>query len=535
MNDEQENNEPTAFGGGWSRAEPPAPGDQKTQEEAATLSEPVTPVAPSSRLDPPRQDVKGDGAPSVGGSGWTWVASSPAPGVFASPPQGTPPPPPPGTPGGIPSAGGWSWVPAPPPPGAPGAVGGGAQWVYSPGPYWVAPAAVPAVSTQPTSKGPMWAIAIVVLVVLLAMAAGFGVGRIAWRSTSSGTSLPSTPSTTLPSSGSGSFPFGSGTGLPGSGSSASGGPADASAIASGVDPALVDVNTTLGYQSAEAAGTGIVLSSNGLVLTNNHVIDGATSISVTDVGNGRVYSATVVGYDRSSDVAVIQLHGASGLKVASIGNSSKVRVGEAIVGIGNAGGVGGTPDVAGGSVIALNRSITATEQDGGNPENLKSLIEVNANIQPGDSGGPLVDTAGKVVGMDTAASAGFSFQTTGTQGYAIPINSAIAIADKIVSGHASTTIHIGRTGFLGVGVYSTQNGSPGALVVRVESGTPAAGVGLVAGDVIKSFGGKAVSNPEALTTLIQQYHPGDSVGITWTDSSGARHRATLKLAVGPAA
>ena len=375
----------------------------------------------------------------------------------------------------------------------------------------------------------------VVLVVMLAMAAGFGIGRIAWRSSSASSLAPTSPSTTLPSSGSGGFPFGSGTGLPGSGSSASGGPADASAIASGVDPALVDVNTTLGYQSAEAAGTGIVLTSNGEVLTNNHVIDGATSISVTDVGNGRVYAATVVGYDRSSDIAVLRLKGASGLKVASIGNSSRVRVGQAVVGIGNAGGVGGTPEVAGGSVVALNRSITATEQDGGNPENLKGLIEVNAGIQPGDSGGPLVDTAGRVLGMDTAASAGFSFQTSGTQGYAIPINTAIAIADKIVSGRASSTIHLGRTGFLGVGVLATQGGSPGALVVRVEQGAPAASAGLVAGDVIRSLDGRAVATPQGLTTLIQQYHPGDRVQLTWTDSSGARHSATLRLAVGPAA
>ena len=121
--------------------------------------------------------------------------------------------------------------------------------------------------------------------------------------------------------------------------------------------------------------------------------------------------------------------------------------------------------------------------------------------------------------------------------YAQPLvaDTAIAIAHMIVAGHASNTIHIGRTGFLGVGVYSTQDGSSGALVARVESGTPAAGAGLVPGDVIKSLGGKAVSTPEALTTLLQQYHPGDSVKISWTDSSGAGHSATLKLAVGPAA
>jgi len=154
------------------------------------------------------------------------------------------------------------------------------------------------------------------------------------------------------------------------------------------------------------------------------------------------------------------------------------------VGIGNAGGAGGTPSVAGGSVTALHQSITATEQDGGNPENLKGLIEVNAGIQAGDSGGPLVDTGGKVVGMDSAASAGFSFQTTGTDGYAIPINSAVAIAKKIESGNASATVHVGTTAFLGVQVYSTQSGSSpsGAVIHVVVPGSPAASAGLAAGD-----------------------------------------------------
>lgn len=381
--------------------------------------------------------------------------------------------------------------------------------------------------------------------IVIAMAAGFGVGRIAWRSSSTST----TPSSSLPSgSGSspfgsgtfpsgGSFPFGSGSSGSGSGSSssssASGAPADASAIASGVDPALVDVNTTLGYEAEEAAGTGIVLTSNGEVLTNNHVIDGATSISVTDLGSGHVYTATVVGYDRSSDIAVIQLQGASGLRTASIGNSSKVRVGQAVVAIGNAGGAGGTPSVAGGSVTALNRAITATEEDGGNPENLKGLIEVNSGIEPGDSGGPLVDTQGKVLGMDTAASAGFSIQSSGTQGYAIPINTAIAIAKKVEQGHDSAAIHIGTTGFLGVKVES--EASSGAYIAAVEPSTPAASAGLTEGDTITTLNGIAVASPEALTTLLQRYHPGNSVRLGWTDSAGAKHSAALTLATGPAA
>ena len=211
-----------------------------------------------------------------------------------------------------------------------------------------------------------------------------------------------------------------------------------SSIASKVDPGLVDINTTLGYQQEEAAGTGIVLSSSGVILTNNHVIDGATTISVTDIGNGKTYSASVVGYSRTKDIAVLQLHGASGLQTATIGDSSKVSVGEGVVGIGNAGGTGGTPSAAGGTVTALNQSITASDDGDGSSEQLTGLIETNADIQAGDSGGSLVNTSGEVVGIDTAASAGFSFQSSGqssgNQGYAIPINEAITIAKQIELG-----------------------------------------------------------------------------------------------------
>ena len=268
------------------------------------------------------------------------------------------------------------------------------------------------------------------------------------------------------SSGSGSSGSGSsGSGSSGSGSSGSSGPSDVSSIADKVDPGLVDINTTLGYSQEQAAGTGIVLTSSGEILTNNHVIDGATTISVTDVGNGKTYSASVVGYNRTKDIAVLQLHSASGLQTASIGNSSNVSVGEDIVGIGNAGGTGGTPSAAGGTVTALNQSITASDEGDGSSEQLTGLIETNADIQPGDSGGALVDTSGQVLGVDTAASAGFSFQSSGqssgNQGYAIPINEATSIASEIEAGDTSSTVHIGATGFLGIEVdaSSAQSGS----------------------------------------------------------------------------
>ena len=182
-----------------------------------------------------------------------------------------------------------------------------------------------------------------------------------------------------------------------------------SQIASRVDPGLVDVKSTLGYQDATALGTGIVLTSSGEVLTNNHVINGATSVSVTDVGNGKTYNATVVGYDESGDVAVLQLSGASGLTTAALGNSSSVAVGNNVVALGNAGGVGGTPSVAAGTVTALNQSITASDESSGASEQLTGLIETNADIQAGDSGGSLVNSYGQVIGMDTAASTGFEF------------------------------------------------------------------------------------------------------------------------------
>src|SRR5580700_1659147 len=186
-----------------------------------------------------------------------------------------------------------------------------------------------------------------------------------------------------------------------------------SQIASRVDPGLVDVKATLGYQQATSLGTGIVLTSNGEILTNNHVINGATAVSVTDIGNGKTYKATVVGYDESHDIAVLQLSGASGLTTATTGDSNSVGVGNSVVALGNAGGTGGTPSVAAGSVTALNQSITASDASSGSSEQLTGLIETNANIQPGDSGGPLVNSHGQVIGIDTAASTNYSLGGNG--------------------------------------------------------------------------------------------------------------------------
>ena len=252
-----------------------------------------------------------------------------------------------------------------------------------------------------------------------------------------------------------------------------------SQITSKVSPGLVDVVSTLGDENGEAAGTGMVLTSTGEVLTNNHVIDGATSISVTDIGNGRTYKASVVGYDKTQDVAVLQLQDASGLTTVGLGNSATVSTGQSVVAIGNAEGKGGQPSVVTGSVTALNQSITASDEGSGSSEQLTGMIETNAPIEPGDSGGSLVNSAGQVVGMDTAASTSSETpsaqaanpgqqsqgqtgqsqsgqsQSSGTQAFSIPINEAVSIAAQIEGGNSSSTLHLGSTAFLGVEVSST--------------------------------------------------------------------------------
>jgi len=315
-----------------------------------------------------------------------------------------------------------------------------------------------------------------------------------------------------------------------------------SQIATQTDPGLVDIYTTLGYQQAQAAGTGMVLTSSGEVLTNNHVINGATSITARDIGNGRTYQAKVVGYDHSRDIAVLQLQGASGLQTVTLGNSTSASPGQKVVALGNALGKGGTPAVATGHIASLGASITASDEGAGTSEQLTGLIHHNAGIQPGDSGGPLVNTTGQIIGINTAASQGTQFKSQQTQAFAIPINQAKAIAGQIEAGTSSTTVHIGPTGLLGVQIMSADSAAAngiqagaGATVAGVVSGTPADGAGLTQGDVIVSVDGQSVSSPEQLQAALGQHHPGDSVTIGWQDQTGQTQSASVVLANGPAA
>ena len=357
------------------------------------------------------------------------------------------------------------------------------------------------------------------------------------------------------SGGAGSIFGGSGSGSGGSifggsngSSGATNGAGGATGVAAKVDPALVDINLVVDG-TEQAAATGIVLTSNGLVLTNNHVVDGATTIKATDIGNGQTYTATVLGYDKSKDVSLIQLQGASGLATATLGDSSQVAVGQTVTGIGNAGGVGGTPSVASGSVTALDQQITASDSGSGTSEQLSGLIQTNADIQPGDSGGPLVDSAGHVIGMDTAGGSSDSFTSSSTAGFAVPINDAMAVVKQIESGQSSETVHVGATAFMGVEIQSADSqgtsggfgfgsgdGSSvsGATLAGVVSGGPAEQAGLAAGDTIVSINGQTVDSPDTLASLIAAHKPGDRITVGWVDQSGNQQSNTVTLTSGPA-
>jgi len=353
------------------------------------------------------------------------------------------------------------------------------------------------------------------------------------------------------------------------------------AIVNKVAPGLVVINTTLQYNSESAAATGMVISPDGLVLTNNHVIEDSTSITAR-TANGHRYQAKVVGYDVTGDIALIQLQGASGLKTVPIGNSSSLKTGDSVVGMGNAEGQNAIVPVTG-QVTALNQTITAGDQGGSvTQETLHNMIQTNADIVSGDSGGPLANSAGQVIGMDTAGNdGGFSVQQN-SSGYAIPIANALAVASQITQNQASSTVTIGYPPFVGVYIgqgsnsdpqaqaeqqnggngsggsgfggfggngngnqncyTSDRNLTPPANIANVNSGTlilgticggPAMAAGMTAGSVITAVNGQAIGAPDSLTGMVSKFKPGTTISVTWVSPSGHRSTSSLKLTAGP--
>lgn len=367
------------------------------------------------------------------------------------------------------------------------------------------------------------------------------------------TSSQSQGSTTLPGGGSGTSGgtgggtngftvpgYGSGSGSDGSSGSSGSGSSSGTGTQTAATPAttaqekgVVTIDTVMNYDtSSQAAGTGMILTSDGFVLTNNHVVQGATSITVTDETTGKQYQAEVVGTDATHDVAVLKLQDASGLSTVALDDDGEPSTGDAVTDVGNAEGTGNLVAAAG-TVTALDQDIQVQSESGTGTESLQGLIQVAAQIVPGDSGGPVLDSEGEVVGMATAASSGSAEVT----GYAIPITTAKAIADKILAGESSDTITIGLPAFLGVEVASTATSqtTAGVPVAGSVDGSGAAAAGLVAGDTITSLDGTAVASNDALTAAIRAHAVGDRVQVGYTDASGAAHTVTVTLTAGPAA
>ena len=400
-------------------------------------------------------------------------------------------------------------------------------------PPWAPPDADP---SEPATPGQgRRRLAAAGLAALVFASGGLGAAAAqAFRAAPARPSVPASPNT-LPGTGA---PFSSG-----GSSGAAGGALDASAVAAKVEPAVVDITSHLADQQGIAAGTGMLLAASGEVLTNNHVIEGASDIHVQVAGAGPSYTAHVVGYDVSRDVALLQLDHAPSLPTVRLGRSSNVSLGSPVVAIGNALGQGGAPAVTQGVVMGLNQSLTAGDPLG-RAGSLSGLIEGDAPLQEGDSGGPLVNAAGEVIGMNTAAGGLSRRSSQSSVGFAIPIDTVMTVVRQIRSGQRSATVHIGDRAVLGVlvedpsagGFSGGSNGSGArATVASVQPNSPAASAGLTSGDVITEIGTTTITSGNALSAAMNAFQPGDHVQVGWVDPSGQHHTASVQLIAGPPA
>jgi len=308
-------------------------------------------------------------------------------------------------------------------------------------------------------------------------------------------------------------------------------PVDLAGAIAAVEPAVVRLDTTIDYQHAIGTGTGFVIDPNGAILTNYHVVAGADTI--TGVVLGRPYTADLVGYSRSRDVAVLQLRGAGALPTAAIGDSAALAVGDPVVALGNARGSESPLTNEAGNVSAFGQTISAKDELTGSSSQMTGLIEFAAPVRAGDSGGPLVNAAGQVVGVTTAATVNFRMGPGGA-GFAIPINDVMAVAGQIRAGAASDTVHIGPPTLLGVGVATgDQDPSyPGVIIRDVLPGGPAQVAGLKNGDVLLSIDGTGLDSATTLTNVLDRHYAGDVVDLVWIDREGRQITGKAPLTAG---
>jgi putative serine protease PepD len=300
-----------------------------------------------------------------------------------------------------------------------------------------------------------------------------------------------------------------------------------------IEPSVVIINDTVttsgngrggfggfGGFEADGAGTGIIISSDGYVVTNAHVVNGASNIKVTLPANGGTHDATIVGMDTTKDLAVIKISGVSGLTAATFANSDTVQVGDSVIAVGNALGYGGSPTVTEGIISAKGRSLQDSE------DNLTGLLQTDAAINPGNSGGPLVDTNGDVVGINVAVATGTSSEPAQNIGFTIPSNTVVQAIPDLKAGKSSSGGSSQSTAYLGVEIADAQNG---AGIVAVQSGSPAAQAGLQANDIITKFNSTTITDSSDLQQAVRAQKPGDTVTLT-VDRNG--NTMTVKVTLG---
>jgi putative serine protease PepD len=439
----------------------------------------------------------------------TSEATSDEGGTALPPPIPPPLPPPPTAPSWpLPPAG----DPAAPPVGPPSF---GAPAAAAPLPPNLAPST--SGPSGPPSKGRQW-IAVAVIAAIIGALVGAGVTAIADHN----------------GNGNGNVTIHESNAAPGA---ATLGNVSIVALVKKVEPAVVSIDVKAG--GSEDQGTGMIVTANGEVITNNHVIElysqngNSGTITVTEYGQTKAEAATLIGYDATKDVALLRITGASNLPTVTFGNSTKSQVGDAVVAIGNALGLAaGTPTVTQGIVSALGRSVTAGG-DGTAQENLQNLIQTDAAINPGNSGGPLIDTAGEVIGMNTAVAGTSDAGQAQNIGFAIPIAQVESLIPALEKGGSQAS----GGGYLGVDITTLTSSlrqqygftpSSGAVILDVISGSPAAKAGLAQGDVIVDIGFTPITSAEQLQNAIEKDKPGQSITVTYYEGDN-RHMATVTL------
>jgi putative serine protease PepD len=302
-------------------------------------------------------------------------------------------------------------------------------------------------------------------------------------------------------------------------------------VAAKVLPSVVQLQTDLGNEGEQ--GSGIILTADGLILTNNHVVSTAVEANRTAAGaahtavrfaDGRTAPFTVVATDPTSDIAVVQAQGASGLTPIAMGSSADLRVGQQVVAVGSPLGLDGT--VTTGIISALDRPVSTVDAGSGNPPTAIDAIQTDAPINPGNSGGALVNASGQLVGMNSAiASMGNSAASQSGSiglGFAIPVGEARRVADELIAtgkaSHASLGVQVGN-----------DTSIPGAQIVGVTSGGPAAAAGVPAGAVATKVDQQVIDNSEALIAAVQTKAPGATVTLGYLDPAGVSRTAQVVL------